>query len=143
MEIALILPLFLLLMFGIIDFGRMMFTKMTLQHAMREGGRFAVTGERLPDPDNPQTLQSRLQSIRQIVQDSAVGVTVNPNDIVVSSIIGGDDSAGTPGDTVTISMSYRFIFATPLLGRYFNDGSHEFTVSTSFRNEPFPPGAEQ
>ncbi len=142
-EIALMLPLFLLLMFGIIDFGRLMFTKMALQHAMREAGRFAVTGQRLPDPGNPLTLQTRLLSIKQVVREKSGGVKVDPNDIVISSIIGGDADAGPPGDTVTIALTYQFFFATPLLGRFFNDGSHVFTVSTSFRNEPFPPGADR
>ncbi len=141
-EIALLLPLLLLLLFATIDFGRMMFTKLTLQHAMREGGRFAVTGKRLEDPSAPGTLQSRIASIKQIVREKSVGVPVDADDIVISSVRGGSDSAGGPGDTVTISLTYSFHFATPLLGQYFNEGRHRFTVSTSFRNEPFPPGAE-
>lgn len=142
-EIALLLPLFLLLLFAITDFARLMFTMMTLQHAMREGGRFAVTGERLPDPDHADTLLSRVESIRRIVRQKAVGVPLDPNDIVIASILGGDGSAGGPGDTVTLSLTYTYYFVTPMLDQYFNGGTHEFTVSTSFRNEPFPPGAEQ
>lgn len=138
-EMAIILPLMLLLIFATIDFGRMFFTQITLQHAMREGGRFGVTGQRLPDPDQPQDLQSRIESIRQVVYDAAIGVSVEPDNIIVSSLSGGANNAGQGGDTITISMSYRFQFATPIVGKFFNDGSQEFTVSTSFRNEPFPP----
>ncbi len=139
-EMAIILPVMMLLIFGILDFGRLYFTQITLQHAMREGGRFGVTGQQLPDPGNPLALQSRIASIRQVVHDAAVGVGVEPGDIVVSSISGGSDNAGGPGDTLTISMSYSFRFITPMIGQFFNDGEQSFTVSTSFRNEPFPPG---
>lgn len=140
-ELAIVLPLFLLLLFGILDFSRLFFTEITLQRAMREGGRFGVTGRQLPDPGNPGSLQSRLASIKQIIVDAAVGVQVDPASIVISSVNGGQDNAGGPGDTFTISLTYHFVFATPLIGRYFNSGSHTFTASSSFRNEPFPPGA--
>jgi hypothetical protein len=140
-EAAIVLPVFFLILFTLIDFSRYFFTQITLQHAMREGGRFAVTGRQLPDPLNPMSLQARLASVRQIVKQAAVGVDVDVSDIRISSVKGGQDSAGVPGDTVTISMSYTFEFVTPLVGQFFNDGSNTFTVSTSFRNEPFPPGA--
>lgn len=139
-EMAIVLPMFLLLLLSILDFGRLFFTEITLQHAMREAGRFGVTGSQLADPKDPKTLQSRMASIKQIVSQTAVGVDVNPSDIVISSIIGGKDNAGVAGDTLTISLSYTFYFITPLIGQYFDNGSHRFTVSTSFRNEPFPPG---
>lgn len=138
-ELAIILPLMMLLIFATLDFGRMYFTQITLQHAMREGGRFGVTGQRLPDPDNPETRQSRIASIRRVVFEAAVGVGVEPGNIVISSINGGADNAGQGGDTLTISMSYNFRFITPIIGKFFNDGEQRFTVSTSFRNEPFPP----
>lgn len=142
-EMAIILPLMILLIFATIDFGRMFFTQITLQHAMREGGRFGVTGQQLPTPGQPQDLQSRIDSIKQVVHKAAVGVSVEPDNIIISSMNGGQDNAGQGGDTVTISMSYQFHFVTPIVGKFFNEGKKEFTVSTSFRNEPFPPTGAQ
>lgn len=142
-ELSFLLPIFLLLLFATLDFSRLFFTQLTLQHAMREAGRFGVTGERLPDPDHPQSLQSRLASIKQIVRNSAVGVTIDPNNIIITSVNGGASNAGGPGDTFTISLQYSFHFITPLVGQFFNNGSQNFRVSTSFRNEPFPPGSNQ
>jgi hypothetical protein len=139
-ELAIVLPMFILLLLCIIDFGRLFFTQSTLQHAMREGGRYGVTGQQLPDPANPGSLESRLNSIKQIVTQAAIGVNINPADIIISSARGGVGNAGGPGDTLTISLTYTFVFATPLIGNYFNHGSTTFTTSTSFRNEPFPPG---
>jgi Flp pilus assembly protein TadG len=43
-ELALVLPLLLLLLFGVIDFGRMLNTQITLTEAAREGARAAALG---------------------------------------------------------------------------------------------------
>ena len=43
-EFALVLPIFLLLTFAIIDFGRYFFVEHTLQYATREGMRLALVG---------------------------------------------------------------------------------------------------
>lgn len=138
---ALVLPVFLLALFAVMDVSRLMFVQITLQHAMREGGRFGVTGGQLADPADPRSLQSRIASIRQVVKRSAVGVEVDPSRIVVSSLLGGAESAGAPGDTVTLALPHEFRFVTPLVGALFEEGRYRFTVSTTFRNEPFLPVA--
>jgi Flp pilus assembly protein TadG len=43
-ELALVLPLLLLVLFGVIDFGRMLNTQITLTEAAREGSRAAALG---------------------------------------------------------------------------------------------------
>src|ERR1035441_8815866 len=102
-EFALVAPLFFLLVFGITDFGRLFFTQETLQFALREAGRYAVTGQHManPDPKVGGNL-SRVASIKAIAQQNAIGIDVSK--IVVSS--GGvSDFAGGPGDTVVVSLA--------------------------------------
>src|SRR5436309_15897288 len=104
-EFAVVVPLFVLLVFGVIDFGRLFFTQMTVQHAMREAGRFAVTGNHLDDPKHPGKDLSRVDSIVQVAQNAATGIDVSG--IHISSVEGGEHgpgAAGGPGDTVTISI---------------------------------------
>ena len=43
-EFAMVLPVFVLLLFGIIEFGRYFFVQHTLQFATREGTRLALVG---------------------------------------------------------------------------------------------------
>lgn len=43
-EMALVLPLLLLLLFGIIEFGRVGHAYLTLNYAAREGARLGITG---------------------------------------------------------------------------------------------------
>jgi Flp pilus assembly protein TadG len=139
-EFALVFPLFILLVFGVFDFGRLFFTQLTVQHAMREAGRFAVTGDRLPDPANPGRTLSRVDSIIQIARNAAVGIDVSA--IQISSIEGGADGpgrAGGPSDMVTVSVTVDLKLITPVIAQFFGpNGVYRFTTATTFKNEPFP-----
>ncbi len=118
-EFALVAPLFFLLIFGVIDFGRLFFTQATLQHALREAGRYAVTGNKLPGT-NPDTSQpyTRVESIKQAAKKAAMGLDVGA--ITVSSQSGGAGSAGGPGDRVTVSITYTLQLITPIIGKFYN-----------------------
>jgi Flp pilus assembly protein TadG len=138
-EFAVALPIFLLLVCATLDFGRLFFEQMTLQHAMREAGRYAVTGNKLAGTD-PNTGQpyTRIQSIIQIAQNAVAGLDVSG--INISSVDGGAGSAGGPSDTVTISLTTNLKLITPVIASYFGpNGIYTFTVSTTFKNEPFDP----
>jgi Flp pilus assembly protein TadG len=137
-EFAMVAPLFFLLVFGITDFGRLFFTQVTLQHALREAGRFAVTGQHLTVGTNT---FSRVESIKQVAKKYAVGLDVS--NIHVSSVIGGVSSnnyAGGPGSVVVVSLDTELTLITPLIGRFFPNGKYAFTVNTTFKNEPFDVG---
>ena len=129
-------PLFFVLIFGITDFGRLFFTKATLQHAVREAGRFAVTGRKTGS-------SSRVESIRDVATKAAAGLLLNPADIKITSVIGGtnnDSFAGGPGQVVVVSLKTDLRLITPIIGQFFGqNGVYTFTVQTSFKNEPFDP----
>jgi Flp pilus assembly protein TadG len=57
-EFALVLPIFLLIVFGLFDIGRIVFLKVELENAVREGAR---TG-RVLDPFNQTTVQNRVKA---------------------------------------------------------------------------------
>jgi len=131
-EFAMVAPLFFILIFGITDFGRLFFTQQTLQFALREAGRYAVTGQHMTVGTNT---FSRVESIRKIAQQYACGLDVSS--IQISS--GGvTNYAGGPGDTVIVSIQTKLKLITPLIGQFFgSNGEYDFTVSTTFKNEPF------
>jgi Flp pilus assembly protein TadG len=139
-EFAMVVPLFFLLLFGVMDYGRLFFIQMNLQQAVQDAGRFASTGNHLPDPNKANQNLSRIQSIIATVQNEAAGVPgVNPQDLQVSSLQGGSNSAGGPGDTVTISLTTNLPLMTPMIGFFFPNGAYTFTSSATFKNEPFDP----
>jgi hypothetical protein len=137
-EFAFVLPMFVLLLFAVADFARLFYIEMTLQNAVREAGRYAITGNHVPDPNHHGQNLSRPQSIQNVAQQHAMGLDVSNLQIV--SVNGGNGSAGGPGDTVTISLTTNLRLLTPVVAQFFNHGVYTFTVSVSFKNEPFPPG---
>lgn len=138
MEFALVAPMFFLLFFAVFDFARLFYAEMTLQNAVRQAGRYAVTGNHRPDPKHAGQNLSRVNSIIQVAQQAAMGLSVSK--IQVSSAGGGSGSAGGPGDTVTISLTTELQLMTPIVAQFFPHGTYTFTVDVSFKNEPFPPG---
>ena len=91
-ELALILPLLLFVLFAVIDSGRLLNAQLTLTEAAREGARAAALG---------QSADTRVQSTATNLR----GVT----DTVAACPAGGSASA----DAVVVTR-YQFSFVTPL-----------------------------
>jgi Flp pilus assembly protein TadG len=140
-EFALILPMFLLLMFALIDLGRYYWIRETVENAVRQAGRYAITGQTL-------TSTNRVASIQQVAQNAMAGL-YDPNTTIITvngSPVGHSGStttnfAGYGGENVTVTISTRLGFFTPGIARYFGpSGSNTLTHSVTFRNESFPVG---
>jgi len=136
-EFALIFPLFMLLVCGVFDFGRLFYTQLTLQSAVREASRLTVTGNLLPDPESPGDYLNRIDSIIQMVHNMAPGFQFEENGIEIIGPGGAGDPGG-PGDLVTIRVTYSVDLLTPLVKPFFTGGKHTFTISMISKNEPFP-----
>ena len=99
LEFALLLPVFLLMLAGIVEFGFMFLTAHTLQHATREGARYAITIEDLSANDSRviNFTDSFIPSV-----DLYSGFTTITNTAVTNC-------ATSDQVTVTISGSYNFV----------------------------------
>jgi Flp pilus assembly protein TadG len=95
-EFALLLPVLLLLLFGVIDFGRAINAQITLTQAAREGARLASVGQ------SSTNVVSRTQS-------AATGLS--PVTVTVTSSC--PTGAGTGTDAV-VQASYTYSFITPV-----------------------------
>ena len=135
-EFLMVAPLFFFLIFAVFDYAHLFFVQMDIENAVQEAGRFASTGNHLPDPKNPGQYLSRVNSIIATLQQAAYGQQIT--NIQISSLLGGNGSAGGPGDTVTVSVTVNLKLMTPVIARAFPNGTYTFTSSTSFKNEPFP-----
>lgn len=130
-EFVLAAPILLLLIFGILEFGRHYYTRLTLRHAVAEAARFAVTGNQLTDPESGEPIP-RAESIRQVIAARTDRLGLEPEQITLDPPDGGG-----PEEIVRIDVRYRFEFILPPVARFFPDRSVEFTISTAMRNEPF------
>ena len=92
-EFALLLPLLLLLVFGIIDFGRALNAQITLTQAAREGARLDALGQ--------PNVVSRTQAAATGLNPVIVAVTACPV------------NAGA-GVNAVVQASFRFTFVTPV-----------------------------
>ncbi len=135
-EFALVLPLFLLLTFGVLDFGRLFWTQETLSYALREAGRYAVTGQHMTGTNG--NAQTRVQSIINVAKQYSAGIDVSKITVTSGGI---PNDAGGPQETVVISLTTGLKLLTPI-GVYFPNNTYTFTTSTAFRNEPFNPAMQ-
>jgi Flp pilus assembly protein TadG len=101
-EFALLLPLLVLIVFGVIDFGRAINAQITLTQAAREGARSLALGQST-------TYQSRAQTAA--IGLGGVTVTDLPDSKGVTGCPAG--SAQT-GDDAVVHVTYTFSFITPI-----------------------------
>jgi Flp pilus assembly protein TadG len=140
-EFAVVLPFFFLLMFGILDLGHLYFVQVTLENAIRQAGRYAVTGAH-------ENGKSRVASIQDVATKAAMGLDITQ--CIISSSSGSEtggvgnvnlSSAGLPGENVKISLTTHLTLFTPMIGHFYGTNSVDnFTESVTFRNELFPYG---
>ncbi|MFZ0703999.1 MAG: TadE/TadG family type IV pilus assembly protein [Candidatus Korobacteraceae bacterium] len=131
LEFAFAASIFFLLLISIFDFSYLYLYKMELQNAVRQAGRYAITGQAMSS-------MNRYSSILQTVSNLSSGLANSDNTTVCSST-GGCGNAGGPGDVVTVTVNYNYEFHTPLISKFFTNGKYTIKVSSSFKNEAFPP----
>lgn len=132
-EFVLALPVLLLVVFGIFEFGNYYHTRLSIRNAVVEGARFAITGNVLPDPETGDPL-TRALSIEHLILQRTARFGVVPDDISITPPDGGD-----PEEIVTIRLDYAYDIGLPSVASVLSPGSLDFAVRTSMRNEPFFP----
>lgn len=104
-EFALILPLLIILLFAIIDFGYYLFVTISVNHATRAAVRKACMNNVNRD------------QIRAIVVNSAVGVVVSTAQVTITTVARDANLPGSPPSVeVVTEFDHRF-FAPSLLRR--------------------------
>lgn len=142
-EFALVGGVFLLVLFGIADWAHLHFANLTMQHAVREGARYAVVGrtDLAPDPTSATLLcDAAVQRIREQsvgffdkVEASVVFKTVQLDGTITSL---GSGSCYGARDIIIVEVSCVHDSFT-VLRPFFPDGEYRFRVSTTMRNEDF------
>jgi Flp pilus assembly protein TadG len=94
-EFALLLPVLLLVVFGIIDFGRALNAQITLTQAAREGARLAAVGQ---------------PAAAVVARTQAAATTLTGVTVAVTSCPAG---AGL-GANAVVQAGYQFSFITPI-----------------------------
>ena len=103
-EFALILPILIILIFGIFEFAIAFNNYITITHAAREGVRRAAVD--LFNPD-----------LKDYIKEMAFPLALTDDDIVIE--FEGDEADPPPiGDPVSVEITYNFGISIPLVGSW-------------------------
>jgi Flp pilus assembly protein TadG len=105
-EFAVVFPVFILLLAGMVDFGLALFSNVTLINAAREGARLGVTLQ----PMDTTKIEQRVDAMATGLDLSKLTVT--------STCVRGGGSCSSPqwqgGDTVKVKVDYMYTMVWPL-----------------------------
>ena len=132
-EMALVLPLFLMLVLGIIEFGRAMMIANLVTNAAREGARMAVL-----DGSTNTEVNNAIETFLQ----SAIGTGVTTTDIdvtiTVTAAAGNPDPANnianaTSRDLITVKVQLPFNKVALIPGNYL--AGRQLVAQSAMRHE--------
>jgi len=106
-ELAMLLPILLLLIIGAMDFGRMVYTKMVITNAAREGANYFATNKACKTGCVKTTCYAGIATVARLAGTSS---GVDGSDLVITHI--PVNSCGTSGysSSVTVTTSADFLF---------------------------------
>jgi Flp pilus assembly protein TadG len=108
LEFGLVMVVFFMFVFGVMDFGRAIYTYHFVSNAACEATRYAIVrGATSADPVTPTDVANYVKAITPL--------GVDPSSLTVSTSWSPDDS---PGSSVRVQVSDNFRFMTPVLTKY-------------------------
>jgi Flp pilus assembly protein TadG len=139
---AIVAPVFLLIFLGLVEFGFMFFSNLTMQYAVREGARYAITGQANLDPNTGS--QQRYAAVIANIRDNSLGmydklapvIAVNGKSYTSTQYSNG--MFGAPGAIIVLQLDCDWVVVTPILSSFFTNGKYHFSVAATMRNEYFP-----
>lgn len=96
-EFTLIIPIFLLLVFAIVDFGMGFHAWISVTNAAREGARIGAVGA------DDTTIEARVRDTVGGLDDEDLSVNIT-------------NAQGDPGEAVSVTVEYDYELITPLSG---------------------------
>lgn len=155
-EFALIVVLFFTILFAIIEFGYIFWGNLSMQHAVREGARYAVVTSPysfpLPTPQDPTTqIEKRCNALKVATDQNSMGFYDKVSPVftfktidAAGNVINIGSGCGAAQQIVVIDVDCSLQLITPfnqliaLLGSdIFANGNYHFSVSATMRNEAF------
>jgi Flp pilus assembly protein TadG len=123
-EFAIVAPVFFLLVFGMIEYGRMVMVEQVLTNASREGARVGVL--------DPPTGQTSLPLVTTTVNNYLTAAGISGATIVTTPT---EPSMATYGQSVTVKVSVAFSNVSWLPTSMFGNGAKILSASTVMRRE--------
>lgn len=103
-EFAIILPILLMLVMGILQFGMMLNSYLSIENASREGARAGVIGS------SDVEIENLIIAASPSLDSNDLTVTVTPN-----------EASRKSGDTLTVKVTYNYKLIVPIISSLFNN----------------------
>ncbi len=113
-EFALVIPILILILMGVLDLGRGIYTYNVVANAAREGVRFGIV-----NPSNTSGIRA---------QALANTIALDPSQIAPASISCPPPAPCDSGNTLTVSVTYHFQAITPLIPSFIVTGRSTMTI---------------
>ena len=121
-EFALVLPILIVLLFGIVEFGLLMYNKAVITNASREGARAGIVFSPRPD----------VATIKGIVSNYADAHVVSfPKGATTTSVPSGACSAFGNDLIVDVSYQHNFLVFSGLVGLLGSGGTGPYVPLTA------------
>lgn len=136
-EFAIVMPIVMILIFGVIDFGMAIRSYITITNATREGGRFAALGNPAGSYPGDCTTPTSATTIGRV----CTGMEGLDTDGGLNSVTVTYPTGQAPGNEVVVAADYTYEYITPLgdIVGFFSGGSFPdnigLSTSTSMRLE--------
>lgn len=115
-EFALVLPVFLLLFFGIIDIGRLVYVNNAVAQAAREGSRWGAVADRTQANNYPTNIVNQTAGLMAAVPSPTVSIACFlPYDATFSNPVASGYC--TAGDLLQVKVSSSVQMFTPVIGQ--------------------------
>jgi Flp pilus assembly protein TadG len=108
-EFAVVLPVFLLILAGILDFGLGLYSQMTVINAAREGARLGVV-----EPGNVADIKARVDAMAAGLDKTRLTISVTCQHSDGSACSGTWASTDTDSETVIVKVDYAYRMLWPL-----------------------------
>jgi len=144
-EFALTVMVLLVFIMAIVDFSYIFFVNLTVQHAVREGARYAATGQSNLDLNPQGTAQDRCDAAIARIKAAAMGFFDQAGAVVVFKTVNNDgsitpvpaNSCAAAGQIIVITLNCELPLITPLVQTFFPNGKYTFSASSTMKNEAF------
>jgi Flp pilus assembly protein TadG len=142
-EFALIAPILFFCLFTILELGILFWVNLTMQYAVREGARYAITGRNDLDPNTAN--QQRYLAVIQKIENSSMGlyakvspvITVNNGPSYSTPSMYTSTMFGGPGEVIVLKIDCIWPIIDPLLKPFFTGGQYNFSVAATMLNEAY------
>lgn len=113
-ETAMVMTLLLMLLFGVIDFGRAMYTYAFVTQLARQGARWAIVRGGYCSRLDRCPAQSGSADVQPYIQSLSEGAT-NASKLSATLSFPSCGGSNTPGCSAQVTVSYPFTFMLPFL----------------------------